>query len=189
MKRIALLVGLLASPVGAQIPNLWEGEAMVGLAGQNDWQKLDRVQLSPVGLNLGFISQPVFNRRNMSIAEQISFFPSINYDRERSFDTLPAPSTSPLIMSTSWVRLATREPEAEGEFVFFGGAGVGLTLKTPREGTRVSPVVGIGLRRWFANQLGFEMSLQCTIQELGRTACQLPVTSLWPFGGSKVPGR
>jgi hypothetical protein len=188
MKRFALLLAL-ASPVGAQIPNLWEGEAMVGLSGQNDRQKLERVQLSPVGLNVGFIAQPIFSRRNLSVANQVSFFPSINYDQPRPFDTLPPPSTQPLIMNTAWVRVATSEPEAEGRFVFFGGAGVGLTIATPREGTRVSPVVGVGMRRWFARQMGFEVSLQCSLQQLGRTACQLPVTSLWPFGGSKTPGR
>ena len=186
MKRVALLFLLGSSGVGAQIPNLMEGEAMVGLSGQNDRQKLDRVQLSPVGLNIGFIAQPIAGRRNLSIANQVSFFPSVNYEKPQPFDTLPLPKTSPLIMNTAWVRLGTSEPEAEGRFVFFGGAGVGLTLSTPREGTRVSPAAGIGMRRWFARQLGVEMSLQCTLRQLGRTVCQLPVTSVWPFGGSKV---
>ena len=105
MRRVALLILVAASSAGAQIPNLWEGEAMVGLSGQNDVQKLNRVQLSAVGLNVGFIVQPIFNKRNLSIADQVSFFPSINYDKPVPFDTLPPPSTNPLIMNTAWVRL------------------------------------------------------------------------------------
>ena len=186
MIRRALLIALwVASPLAAQIPNTWEGEAMVGLAGQNDTQKLDRVRLSGVGISIGLIVQPIFSKRNLSLSNQLSFFPSIDYDKPRPFDTQPPPNTSPLITNTTWVRLGTSEPEAEGQFVYFLGTGVGLTMSTPRAGTRVSPVLGLGARRWFKQQLGFEISLQCTVQQLGRTACQLPITSVWPFGGSK----
>jgi hypothetical protein len=188
IRRSLLLTLCVASPLAAQIPNTWEGEAMVGLSGQNDTQKLDRVQLSGVGLTIGFIVQPIFSKRNLSVSDQLSFYPSINTDKPRPFDTSPPPSTNPLIANTTWVRLGTSEPEAEGQFVYFAGTGVGLTMSTPRAGTRISPLVGVGVRRWFKRQLGFEMSLQCTLRQLGRTACQLPITSVWPFGGSKVPG-
>jgi hypothetical protein len=188
MIRLALLIALAAvTPLAAQIPNLWEGEAMVGLSGQNDTQKAERVQLSPVGLNVGFIVQPIFSKRNLSLSNQLSFFPLIWTEKPVPFDTRPVPSSNPLIINTSWVRLGTSEPEAEGHFVFFGGTGVSLTLSTPREGRRIQPVFGIGMRRWWARQLGLEMSFQCTVQELGRTACQLPVTSVWPFGGTGSP--
>ena len=187
MIRRALLVALMsASPLAAQVPNLWEGEAMVGLAGQNDNQKLQRVRLSAVGLNVGFIVQPIFSKRRLSLAEQISFFPGIDYDQPQPFDTSAPPSSKPLIINTAWARLGTTEPEAEGQNVFFIGTGVAVTITTPRDGPRISPMVGVGLRRWFARQLGVEMSLQCTLQQLGRTACQLPITSVWPFGGSKT---
>jgi hypothetical protein len=187
MRHLALLLFAVAStsPLTAQVPNLWEGEAMVGLAGQNDTQKADRVKLSAVGINIGFIVQPIFNLRNLSISNQLSFFPISQTDKPAPFDTRPPPSTHPLIINTAWARLGTSEPEAEGQFVFFAGTGLGLTLSTPREGRRVQPMGGIGVRRWWARQLGFEMSFQCTLRELGKTACQLPITSVWPFGGSK----
>jgi hypothetical protein len=189
MIRRAVLVALGAvAPLAAQIPNTWEGEAMVGVSGQNDVQRLDRVRISGVGLNLGFIVQPIFSKRALSLSNQLSFFPSINYDRPTPLDTQPPPNTHPLILNTTWVRLGTSEPEAEGQFVYFAGAGVGVSLASPRQGSRVAPMAGVGIRRWFGRQLGVEMSLQCTAPQLGRTACQLPISSVWPFGGSKVPG-
>jgi hypothetical protein len=186
MIRRALLIALAAtSPLAAQVPNLWEGEAMVGLAGQNDAQKAERVQLSSVGLTIGFIVQPIFNKRNLSLSNQLSFFPLIWTDTPVPFDTRPPPSTNPLIVNTAWARLGTSEPEAEGQFVYFVGAGVGMTLATPRTGPRIQPMAGVGVRRWFARQLGFEVSFQCTLRELGKTACQVPITSVWPFGGAE----
>ena len=188
MRRALLLAGVIgAAPLGAQIPNTWEGEAMVGVTGQNDTQKLDRVQLSPIGLNIGFIVQPIFGMRTLSLSNQLAFYPSINYDRPTPFDTSAPPSTKPLILNTAWVRLATGEPEAEGRFVYFVGAGLGLAVATPREGSKVSSVVGVGIRRWFSRQLGVEISVQCSLPTLGRTNCQIPVSSVWPFGGSKDP--
>jgi hypothetical protein len=187
--RVALLLAgvIAAAPMSAQIPNTWEGEAMVGVTGQNDTQKLDRVQLSPIGLNIGFIVQPIFGKRTLSLSNQLSFYPSINYDRPVPFDTSAPPSTKPLILNTTWVRLGTSEPEAEGKFVYFAGAGVGLAVATPRGGSKVSPVVGIGMRRWFSRQLGVEISVQCSLPSLGKTNCQVPLSSVWPFGGSKDP--
>ena len=188
IRRVLLAALAAASPLAAQVPNLWEGEAMVGLAGQNDTQKAERVRLSPVGISVGFIVQPIFSKRNLSLSNQLSFFPLSETDKPVRFDTLPPPSSNPLIINTAWARLGTSEPEAEGQFVLFVGTGVGLTLATPREGRRIQPMFGVGMRRWFARQLGFELSLQCTLRELGKTACQLPVTSVWPFGGAKGGG-
>ena len=186
MIRFALLASLAMAPsLAAQVPNLWEGEAMVGLSGQNDTKKLDRVQLSGVGLNIGFIAQPLFGRRNLSISDQISFFPAINYDRPVPFDPNPPPSSNPLIINTAWVRLATSEPELEGQFVYFVGTGVAATMSSPRTGRRISPMGGIGIRRWFGRQLGVELSFQCTLRQLGRTACQVPIATLWPFRNAK----
>ena len=186
IRRALLIVIGAAAPLAAQIPNLWEGEAMIGVAGQNDTQKLERVRLSAVGINVGFIVQPIFNTRRLSLSNQLSFFPGIDYDKPVPFDTSAPPSSNPLIINTSWARIGSHEPEAEGRFVYFAGAGVGVTIATPRVGTRISPMIGVGVRRWFARQLGLEMSLQCTARQLGRTACQVPVTSVWPFGGSKI---
>ena len=185
IRQVLLALLGIASPLTAQIPNLWEGEAMVGLAGQNDTQKLDRVQLSGVGLNIGFIAQPIFGKRNLSISDQISFFPAINYDKPVPFDPNPPPSTNPLIINTFWVRLGTSEPELEGQFVYFVGTGVAMTASSPRSGSRIQPMGGVGVRRWFGRQLGVELSLQCTLKQLGRTACQVPITTLWPFRAAK----
>jgi hypothetical protein len=186
MTRFALLIALAsASPLAAQIPNLWEGEAMVGVAGQNDTRKADRVKLSALGVDIGFIVQPIFGLRRLSVSNQLSFFPLASTDKPRPFDTLPAPSTNPLIMNTTWARVGTSEPEAQGRFVLFAGTGLGLTISTPRHGHKLEPMAGVGVRRWFARQLGFEMSLQCTLRQLGKTACQVPITSVWPFGGVK----
>jgi hypothetical protein len=190
MNRFALLIALAsASPVAAQIPNLWEGEAMVGLAGQNDTQKADRVKLSGVGVSIGFIVQPIFNVRRLSLSNQLSFYPIATTDKPVPFDTLPPPPTHPLIINTAWARLGTSEPEAEGQFVYFIGAGAGVTVATPRKGPRVQPMAGVGVRRWFARQVGFEISFQCTRRELGKTSCQLPITSVWPFGGAESGGK
>jgi hypothetical protein len=158
-----------------------EGEAIVGVAGQTDNQKFERVKISMVGLNIGFIVQPLFNRRNVSLAEQLSFFPVIYYE-QNNFSG-PRPSTKPLIINTLWLRVGTDEPEAEGRNVFFAGFGAALAITTPRTGDKVTPMIGVGMRRWSARQLGFEISVQCGLRQLGRTTCQLPVTSLWPFGG------
>ena len=188
MIRFALLIAIAsASPLAGQIPNLWEGEAMLGMAGQNDTQRAERVKLSPIGVNIGIIVQPILNKRNLSLSNQLSFFPLTWTDKPVPFDTRPPPSTNPLILNTTWLRLGTSEPEAEGQFVYFAGTGVGMTFATPRTGRRIQPMAGVGVRRWFARQMGFEMSFQCTLRELGRTACQLPITSVWPFGGSKSP--
>ena len=188
MKGLALLLVLAASPLAAQVPNLWEGEAMVGVTGQNDVQRIDRVKLSPVGLSIGFIVQPVFGARRLSVSDQLSFYPGIDYERAPPFDTLPPPSSKPLILNTTWVRLASNEPEAEGSIVVFAGTGVSVAVVTPRSGQKVAPVIGVGIRRWFARQFGVEMSLQCTLMRLGRTACQLPITTVWPFSGGPTEG-
>ena len=190
MKRAALLMLMASSaPAAAQIPNLWEGEAMVGLAGQNDTQKADRVKLSGLGVSMGFIVQPIFSKRNLSLSNQLSFFPIATTDKPVPFDTQPPPPTHPLILNTAWVRLGTSEPEAEGQFVYFIGAGATVAVSTPRKGERLQPMAGVGVRRWFARQLGFEISFQCTRRELGKTSCQLPLTSVWPFGGTKSSGE
>jgi hypothetical protein len=190
MKRLALVAMLASvSPVSAQIPNLWEGEAMVGLAGQNDTQKADRVKLSRVGISVGFIVQPIFSTRNLSLSNQLSFYPIATTDKPAPFDTQPPPPTHPLIINTAWARLGTSEPEATGRFVYFIGAGLGVSVATPREGKRIQPMAGVGIRRWFSRQLGFEISFQCTQRELGKTSCQLPVTSVWPFHGAASAER
>jgi hypothetical protein len=187
VKRLALLLVIgAASPLGAQIPNGMEGEAMVGITGQNDTQKRDRVQLSGVGLSVGFIAQPIAGHRRLSIANQLAFYPSFNYDKPVPFDTLAPPNTSPLVLNTTWVRIGSGEPEGDGHNVYFAGAGLGLSVFTPRSGNKVSPMGGVGMRRWFGRQMGFEVSLQCSVLRLGRTWCQLPVTSLWPFHGTKA---
>jgi hypothetical protein len=186
VKRFALLMMMcLAAPLGSQIPNGMEGEAMVGVTGQNDTRKRDRVRLSGVGLDVGFIAQPIAGHRNLSIANQLAFYPSIDYDKPVPFDTLAPPNTSPLVLNTTWIRVGTSEPEAEGTNVFFLGAGLGLSVFTPRSGNKISPMGGVGMRRWFGRQMGFEISVQCSVLEMGKTWCQLPVTSLWPFHGTK----
>ena len=189
--RAALLVAalVLTAPLEAQLPTGMEGEAIVGLAGQNDNQKFDKLQISPVGLNIGFIVQPLFGRRNVSLAEQVSFFPVIYYERDNPFDPSSGPPrTNPLIINSLWLRVATDEPEAEDRNVFFAGFGLGLAVTTPRDGDKVSPMIGVGMRRWFPRQLGFELSLQCAVLQLGRTVCQMPITSVWPFGNSPTGG-
>ena len=189
--RLTLALALtltLALPLGAQLPTGMEGEAVVGIAGQNDRQLFEKLRISPVGLNIGFIVQPLFGRRNISLAEQVSFFPVIYYERDdpRIGGSGDPPRSNPLIINTLWFRFGTGEPEAEDRNVYFAGFGLGLAVTTPRDGDKVSPMIGIGMRRWFPRQLGFEISLQCGVLQLGRTACQLPVTSLWPFGNSPI---
>jgi hypothetical protein len=184
---LTLTLALAVAPTlgAAQLPNGMEGEAIVGLAGQNDRQLFEKLRISPIGLNIGFIVQPLFGRRNISLAEQLSFYPVIFYERA---DPLlgggDPPRSNPLIINTLMLRLGTDEPEAENRNVFFAGAGIGFAFTTPREGDKVSPMFGVGMRRWFPRQLGFEISLQCAVLQIGRTACQLPISSLWPFGNS-----
>jgi hypothetical protein len=96
--------------------------------------------------------------------------------------TQSVPRTNPLILNALWLRVGTDEPEIENKFVFFAGAGVSAAISTPREGHKVAPMFGVGVRRWFARQVGMELSLQCTALQIGRTTCQMPITSLWPFG-------
>ena len=181
-----LALALGAAPLNAQLSTGMEGEAIVGLAGQNDRQLFEKLRISPVGLNIGFIVQPLFGRRNISLAEQVSFFPVIFYERLTPAigGQGDAPRTNPLIINTLWLRVATSEPEAENRNVFFAGGGFGLAVTTPRDGDKITPMIGVGMRRWFPRQLGFEISLQCGLMQLGRTACQLPITSLWPFGNA-----
>jgi hypothetical protein len=172
-----------AVPAGAQVRNTQEGEAMVGIAGQSDFQMQDRVRLSPVGVNLGFIVQPIFSNRKLSLVEQVSFFPVVFFQRQTSVHS-PAVQNreKPLIYNALWMRLASGEPEEEGKFVYFAGGGMSLAIATPRDGHKVAPMVAIGMRRWFRRQLGFEFSLQCSVPQVGNTTCVLPMTSLWPFG-------
>lgn len=170
-----------AAPAGAQIGNTMEGEAILGLAGQNDVRQVERLRLSPVGLNIGFIVQPLFGRRSLSLVEQVSFYPVVFYERSSFFDP-GAPRTNPLILNTVWFRIATNEPEEENKFVYFAGGGASFAISTPRGGDKISPMLGVGVRRWFPRQLGLELSLQCTVLQVGRTVCQLPFTSVWPFG-------
>ena len=179
---IAALVGVAtASP--AQVRNLQEGEAVVGIAGQTDTQLLDRVRLSPVGLNIGFIVQPIFNNRRLSIVEQLSFFPVVFFQRQTSPFGQPIQNREqPLIHNNLWMRVATGDPEEEGKFVYFAGGGASLAVVTPRDGHKVAPMIAIGTRRWFRRQIGFEMSLQCSIPQVANTTCVLPISSLWPFG-------
>jgi hypothetical protein len=79
------------------------------------------------------------------------------------------------------VRMSTHEPETSGQNVYFAGAGLSATILTPRHGTKATGLLAVGFRRWFARQVGFEVSLQCGVQKLGNTYCQLPLTSVWPF--------
>lgn len=182
MPLACLCVAVAVAPISGQVKNTEEGEAIVGLVGQNDTEKIVGVTLSPVGLNIGFIVQPMFNNRRLSVVEQISFFPIVHYERQPSATGgLTTGRTKPLIINNLWARLSTHEPETSGQNVYFAGAGLSLAISTPRDGTKATPMLGIGMRRWFVRQRGFEISLQCGIQQVGRTACTLPITSVWPF--------
>jgi hypothetical protein len=184
MRRVAvLLLAGVAGASSAQVRNTQEGEAIVGLVGQDDLGKLNGVKILPVGINIGFIVQPAFGMRNLSVVEQISFFPLSHYDRQRN-PLLPPPPpgrTNPFILNTTFLRLATSEPEAPGGNVYFAGVGFGFALTTPRDGTKATPMLSVGMRRWFQRQMGLEVSIQCGTARVGRTMCFLPVTSVWPF--------
>ena len=183
MKWVLAALVVSATPALAQVRNTQEGEAMVGIAGQSDIQTQDRVRLSPVGINLGFIVQPIFNKRQLSLVEQVSFFPVVFFQRQTSPFGPPIQNREkPLIHNNLWVRVASGEPEEEGRFVYFGGGGMTLVVTTPRDGHKVAPMLAIGMRRWFRRQLGFEVSLQCSMPQVSNTTCVLPMTSLWPFG-------
>lgn len=185
MRRVALAclcLGVAIAPVRGQVKNTQEGEAFFGIVGQDDTQNLTGVKLSPVGLNIGIIVQPLFNNRRLSIAQQISFVPVILYERQTSIFGEPVVGRSkPLILNNLWARLSTDEPEATGKNVYFAGAGVSFAISTPRDGTKVTPMMGVGMRRWFVRQSGVEISLQCGLQRIGRTTCTLPIISAWPF--------
>jgi hypothetical protein len=193
MKLAAALAAIVvtASPLAAQIGNTMEGEAVLGLSGQPDTRKFEKVQLSPVGVNLGFIVQPLFGKRRVSIAEQLSFFPVIFYERDEIVTPRSTiPRTNPLIINTVWMRLAAQEPENESTNLgFFAGPGFMWAISTPRDGAKIAPMLGIGWRRWFRRQLGVEISLQCSVPQIGRTACQLPIVSAWPFKSFKTVGE
>jgi hypothetical protein len=188
---LALILAMAPARLAAQIGNGMEGEAVFGLSGQPDTRKFEKVQISPVGVNLGFIVQPLFGKRRVSLAEQISFFPVIFYERDvvvTSRSTIPR--TNPLIINTLWLRLAAEEPENESTNLgFFAGPGFMWAISTPRDGAKIAPMIGIGWRKWFRRQLGFEVSLQCSVPQIGRTACQLPVVSAWPFKAFKGGGQ
>lgn len=185
MRRIALAVTLLsimAGPAASQARDTREGEAIVGIIGHDDMQTIGGVRISPVGVTFGFIVQPLFRRRNVSLLEQVSFFPLSDYDRQADASGTPYPSrTNPFILNTTWLRVATGEPEAAGQNVFFAGAGLGFAIATPRDGTKATPMLTVGMRRWLRRQLGFEVAVQCGVQRIGESACFLPVTSVWPF--------
>jgi hypothetical protein len=181
---VALAALVACAPIArAQIATFQEGEAIVGLAMQNDVQKVEGLRLSPVGINVGFIAQPLFGSRRISVVNQLSLFPIMFYERRV---TPFAPPTSapnkPLILNTLWARWSTDEPEIEGKYVYFAGGGVSLALVTPRSGHKVAPVGSIGMRRWFRRQRGVEVSVQCGGLQIGRTTCVVPVTTVWPFG-------
>lgn len=180
---VGLIVTLAAARAPAQVANGQEGEALVGLVGQNDTQMLKGVRLSPVGLSIGVIAQPAFGHRRLGFVQQLAYVPVIEYDQR--FDQFGNPtlaSGNPLVIGSTWMRLATDEPELEGQTVFFGGAGLSYAILTPRAGTKVSPTITVGARRWWSRQFGVEISVQCGIPRLGLTSCFVPVTSAWPFG-------
>lgn len=185
MRRVAfacLCLGVAIAPVRGQVKNMQEGEAFFGIVGQNDTQMTTGVRLSPVGLNIGIIVQPLFNNRRLAIVQQISFIPVLHYQQPTSIFGAPVVGrTKPLILNNLWARLSTDEPEATGKNVYLAGVGVSLALSTPRDGTKVTPMMGIGMRRWFVRQSGLEISLQCGLRQIGRTICTLPIISAWPF--------
>ena len=184
MNRLVVAALTIATAsAGAQVRNLQEGEAVLGIAGQNDTRQITGVRLSPVGLNIGFIVQPIFGKRRLSLVEQLSFFPVVHYVRQESPFVPPNPvREQPLIHNNLWMRVASGDPEEEGQMVYFAGGGMSLAVATPREGHKVAPMLSLGMRRWFRRQLGVEASLQCSAFRLGETVCVLPVTTLWPFG-------
>lgn len=185
MRAIRIAVGLLAAApalLAGQVKNMEEGEAILGIVSQNDVRKETGVRLSPVGLNIGFIVQPVMSHRRLSVVEQLSFYPIAHYERQMSpFGTPFAGRMNPLVLNALWMRLSTHEPETSGQNVYFAGAGLGVAISTPRDGTKATGMLAVGMRRWFARQVGLEVSLQCNVQKIGNTLCQLPVTTVWPF--------
>ena len=128
-----------------------EGEALFGLSGQPDTRKFEKVQISPVGVNLGFIVQPLFGKRRVSIAEGIAFYPVIYYERDVIVTPRSTvPRTNPLIINTTWLRVGAQEPEnASTNLGFFAGTGFLWSISTPRDGAKIAPMLGIGWRRWF----------------------------------------
>lgn len=185
MKRVAfacLCLGVAIAPVRGQVKNTQEGEAFFGIVGQDDTRELNSVKLSPIGLTIGVIVQPVFSNRRLSIVQQISFVPVIRYVRQTIIFGAPVDDRSkPLILNNLWARIATDEPEVTGTNIYFAGAGVSFALSMPRDGAKLTPMLGIGMRRWFVRQSGVEISLQCGLQRIGRTTCTLPIISAWPF--------
>jgi hypothetical protein len=184
--RFGVLLGALAlgaSVSRAQMATFQEGEAIVGIAMQNDMQKFDGLRLSPMGLNVGVIVQPLFGSRRIAVVDQLSLFPILHYERQASPFVPPTDAPNrPLILNTLWARWSTDEPEVEGKNVFFLGGGLSFAVVTPRDGHKMAPVFSIGGRRWLKRQRGVEVSLQCGGLQVGRTACVLQVTSVWPFG-------
>jgi hypothetical protein len=182
---LAALLACSSAPanVAAQIANGQEGEALVGVVYQNDIHMIGGARLSPVGLSIGVIAQPAFGKRRLGFVQQLSYVPVIEYDqRLTQFGEQILVSKNPLVVGSTWMRMATSEPELEGQNVFFAGAGVAYTILTPRAGSKITPMISIGARRWWARQLGLEISVQCGFARLGRTACLVPVTTAWPFG-------
>jgi hypothetical protein len=176
----ALLLAIAMLPAEAQ--QFREGEAIVGVIGQHDTQLVSGVRLSPVGLNIGFIVQPMFGSRRVAVVEQISFFPITHYQKQTNpFGEPYNARTNPFILNTLWLRLSSGIPESSGRNMFFAAGGLGVAVSTPRDGHKLSPMISIGARRWLQRQVGFEVALQCGALEIGRTWCVLPVTSTWPF--------
>lgn len=185
MRRLALAclgLGVAIAPARGQVRNTQEGEAFFGIVGQNDTHQITGVTLSPIGLNIGLIVQPLFSNRRLAIVQQISFVPVVHYERQTSiFGTPIVGRPKPLILNNLWARLSTDEPEVTGKNVYFAGGGVSFALSTPRDGTKATAMLAIGARRWFIRQSGLEVSLQCGVQQIGRTVCTLPIISAWPF--------